>query len=355
MNENRSAVGGAQRVRTGVGRVIRAWQALPPERRLAALAAVGLSLTLFLPWYQETVIADGFKTLQSVSATLTGWGAFSFVEAALLLVAIGVLVLLFQRAEGRAFHLPGGDGWVITAAGLWTCVLVMWRIFDKQGGTVHGQYATTYGIEWGIFVALGVAAFLAYAGSRIRAAHRPEPPLPGEEHQPTPRRKSAQPSDRPVGSPPPVQAEGPPARSRSHHAPSRIRGTDPLPSLDDNASGTRIPRAKPVPRQNDEDPTEQIRRSDRSRGLDENATTRIRRRDRSPGLDGEDWTARIPRPNPPTSPDDQDPIIGIEARDPSTIRPAPPITPVARAQYPPRSDHDQESSSSPREGEDGNP
>ena len=38
----------------------------------------------------------------------------------MLLVAVGVLVLLFVRAEGSAFHVPGGDGGVITAAGIWT-------------------------------------------------------------------------------------------------------------------------------------------------------------------------------------------------------------------------------------------
>jgi hypothetical protein len=91
-----------------------------------------------------------------------------------------VLLLLFVRAEGQAFHVPGGDGGVVTAAGLWTCVLIIWRIFDKQGTSRHGQIAYTSGIEWGIFVALAVAALLAYAGSLIRLAHEPEPPLPGE-------------------------------------------------------------------------------------------------------------------------------------------------------------------------------
>lgn len=165
---------------SGTGRLVRAWRALPHERRLAGYASFGLFIALFLPWYQETVIATGRSNLQAASATLTGWGAFSFVEAAVLIVAVGVLTLLFQRAEGRAFHLPGGDGAVIFAAGVWTCVLIVWRIFDKQGTDSHAQFATTSGIEWGIFVALGVAAFLTYAGSRIRAAHRPEPPLPGE-------------------------------------------------------------------------------------------------------------------------------------------------------------------------------
>jgi len=160
---------------------VRAWRVLPYERRLAAYAALGLFVTLFLPWYQESVIVRALNgSLATQTESLTGWGAFSFVEAAVLLVAVGVLTLLFQRAEGKAFHVPGGDGWVITAAGFWTCLLVVWRIFDKQGTSGHGQFATTSGIEWGIFIALAVAAFLAYAGNRIRAAHRPEPPLPGE-------------------------------------------------------------------------------------------------------------------------------------------------------------------------------
>jgi hypothetical protein len=166
-------------------RLGRAWLTLPGERRLAAAACFGLLLSLFLPWYQETVIPTGFGGRSSLpSAVLTGWAAFSFVEAAVLLVAGCVLVLLFRRAEGHAFHVPGGDGGVITAAGVWTCLLIVWRIFDKQGTSGHGQFITTSGIEWGIFVALGVAALLAYAGTRIRLAHEPEPPLPGERVDP---------------------------------------------------------------------------------------------------------------------------------------------------------------------------
>src|ERR1700722_12603239 len=181
MNDTRTAAGAAHRVGSGAGRLMRAWRGLPHERRLAVYAAIGLFLTLFLPWYQETVlVANGAKQPMSASISVTGWGAFSFVEAAVLLVAAGVVVLLFQRAEGKAFHLPGGDGGVITAAGIWTCVLVVWRIFDKQSTSIHGPGADISGIEWGIFIALAVAAFLAYAGTRIRAAHRPEPPLPGE-------------------------------------------------------------------------------------------------------------------------------------------------------------------------------
>ncbi len=63
-------------------------------------------------------------------------------------------------------------------------MLIVWRIFDKQVATTSGPSTTISGVEWGIFVALAAAAFLAYSGSRIRAAHRPEPPLPGEDKPP---------------------------------------------------------------------------------------------------------------------------------------------------------------------------
>jgi hypothetical protein len=247
MSDGRTASAtAATRVGSGAGRLVRAWRTMPHERRLAAYAAIGLFLSLFLPWYQRQFFVVLAGKIQPASDSQTAWGAFSFVEAAILLVAAGVLVLLFQRAEGKAFHLPGGDGGVITAAGVWSAILIIWRIFDKQGGAAQGQNATTYGIEWGIFIALAVAIGLTYAGSRIRAAHRPEPPLPGEDDPvPAPRAPmSPAPADMPVlearvvssGSapPPPVPAQpatpGPvPARSAPPApVPAEPPGPDPV-------------------------------------------------------------------------------------------------------------------------------
>jgi hypothetical protein len=220
----------------GSPRLVRAWRGLPFERRLAAGAALALFVTLFLPWYQETVIASGVNSLRSISASMTGWAAFSFVEAAVLLVAVSVLALLFVRAEGGAFHVPGGDGGVITAAGFWTCVLIVWRMFDKEGTSGHGQVATTSGIEWGIFVALAVAGVLTYAGTRIRRAHEPEPPLPGDGARASRRpdmeaddtwtqTTAAAPVPAPRQSSPPVAA---PARRPSPPAPTQE--TEPAPT-----------------------------------------------------------------------------------------------------------------------------
>jgi hypothetical protein len=168
--------GAEQGPRSTGPRIVRAWSALDRDRRLAATAAVLLFATMLLPWYQQNAIVSASKTAPLVSQNLSAFAVFSFIEAAVLLVAVAVLFLLYQRADGRTFNLPGGDGTVIFAAGLWAALLLVLRLFDKPGIT-HNGVAANVGIQWGIFFALAAAGLLAYAGSRMRAARRPEPPL----------------------------------------------------------------------------------------------------------------------------------------------------------------------------------
>jgi hypothetical protein len=163
--------------RRAVVRVARAWRALAPEQRFAGLAALALWLTMLLPWYSKTVVVSVKNTQQPASYTLSAFGAFSFVEAAVLLVSVAVLAMLFARGERRAFHLPGGDGFVVLLAGAWIAALVFYRMLDKPGTSGTARFTTTVGIEWGIFFALFAAIALAYAGVRLRASHRPEPSL----------------------------------------------------------------------------------------------------------------------------------------------------------------------------------
>jgi hypothetical protein len=131
---------------------------------------------MLLPWYQETGNAIVNNKLTSIANSKNAFQVYSFVEAAVFVVSIGVLVLLYARGRRRAFHLPGGDGAVIIAAGLWVMFLVFYRQLDKPDGRHEGPINTTVGVEWGIFVAFILGALLAYAGYRIRAAHIPEPP-----------------------------------------------------------------------------------------------------------------------------------------------------------------------------------
>ena len=169
--------GAATGARNIVVRIVRAWNLLEPEQRLAAVAALALWVTMLLPWYVDTIIPVKGSTVVT-RETLTAFGSFSFVEAAVLLVSAGVLVLLFARAERRAFHLPGGDGFIITAGGVWTAILIFYRMLDTPHATVSAsRVVTDVGLKWGIFLALIAAIGLAYSGVRVKAAHRPEPDL----------------------------------------------------------------------------------------------------------------------------------------------------------------------------------
>jgi len=200
-------------------RIFDAWRALSAEQRLAAAAALGLFVTMFLPWYQQNAVAAkaGLE-----SRNLDAFQVFSFVEAAVLLVSVAVCFMLFARGEGREFQMPGGDGVVVLAAGLWVALLLVLRLFDKPGISTHGV-AGNVGVQWGIFFALGAAGLLAYAGQRMRPHHvrhvrrrpvvveaqpptavtevRPDPPDPDET-----RVRRPDPEDRPRYPPAPAAA-----------------------------------------------------------------------------------------------------------------------------------------------------
>jgi hypothetical protein len=174
-----------ERASHGARRIGAAWRALGPEQRLAAVAALGLVVTMFLPWYHRSVTNTGPRGGHG-SSNVNAFQAFTFVEGAILLIAAGVLILLFARAERRAFHLPGGDGTTVMAAGLWTTFLLIWRLFDQPSPSVAKGTSVDVGIQWGLFFAFVAAGMLVYAGHRMRAARRPEPPLHPRHPEPPP-------------------------------------------------------------------------------------------------------------------------------------------------------------------------
>ena len=154
-------------------------RALDRDQRLAGCAAIALLFTMFLPWYEKNVF-DG-RTRRFAGDSISAFGNLTFIEAAIFLVSAGVLVLLFARGERKGFHLPGGDGTIIFAAGVWACVLLLWRVFDKPDVSGVGS---TVGIQWGFFFAFVAAIALAATGWRVRAVGRPEPPLPVPQEEP---------------------------------------------------------------------------------------------------------------------------------------------------------------------------
>lgn len=106
------------------------WRALSFERRAAAVGSVLLVVSTF--------------------------GPFSWVEAAIVLIGLGVLFGLRQRALGKTFHLPAADGTLIAAGGAWAALLIAARLFDRPLGQN--------------LLALACAAILVAAGVRARSS-----------------------------------------------------------------------------------------------------------------------------------------------------------------------------------------
>jgi hypothetical protein len=130
--------------RAAIG-VVDTWRRLNFEQRVAGIGALLLVVSTF--------------------------GPFSFVEAAIVVTGVAVLVLLRKRAEGREFHIPFGDGSVIAAAGAWSALLIAIRLFDRPLGQN--------------LLALVCAGVLMIAGVAERRK-RPPDDLPGpapEAHQ----------------------------------------------------------------------------------------------------------------------------------------------------------------------------
>jgi len=215
-------------------RLAHAWRSLGREQRLAGTAAVGLLVSMFLPWYSKTNTIVVGSNVKATQTSLSAFAAFSFVEAAVLLISGGVLFVLFERGEGGDFRLPGGDGLVSMVAGSWAALLIFYRMLDKPGLQGTARVTSSVGVEWGIFIALLVALGLVYAGARMRAAERPSPPL----RRPRDRagRAPQQPREGEPRGPEPRERE--PLRAREGE-PQRSRGSEPAGS----PAGSRAPDA----------------------------------------------------------------------------------------------------------------
>lgn len=149
---------------TTVDHTWRPTKLLDDGRKLASVAAIVLLISLFLPWYEKSVLPTGAKSF--VTTTISAFGSFTWIEAAILLVAAAVLLLLWLRSTDRRVELPAGDGTMIAIAGGWIIVLLIIRVFDKP--TVTGT-AASVGLQWGLLVAMAAAGALLGGGLLTRS------------------------------------------------------------------------------------------------------------------------------------------------------------------------------------------
>jgi hypothetical protein len=266
------------------------------RRTLAACAAAGLLISLFAPWYRETVVARGLSGPRTLTLTRSGWQAFSSTELLIAVVAVLTLLVVIgippDEPGNAASDRSRLSGALVAVLGAIAFVVLLIRLMTAPGTTANGFDHTTVAVRWGILLALAFGAVLAAAGLRLIRASRPvtEPGrAAGRE-----RRRRATGSESPVqraesgasnrerGSKRPPR--GRPSGTTSRAAQSRAaqsRAAQSRPARADRAQsqapGPDRARARlPAPRTDDREPSETpgARRPERTRPSRRSDTSR---------------------------------------------------------------------------------
>jgi hypothetical protein len=132
-------------------------RSLSAHERLAALGAVIVVASLFLPWYGVTLAGGLVKTAV---------GTLGLIEAALLLTVGSAVLLIVACSRGYSLPRPLNEGALLVAAGAWSALLIAYRIMDRPDFELAG--AGRVGLRYGIFIALIGAGLLAAGGLRER-------------------------------------------------------------------------------------------------------------------------------------------------------------------------------------------
>ncbi len=126
--------------------------------RVALGGAIALLAALFLPWYGLATgalgsagdpIADAFITGFTQKLTFSAFDVFTYVDVALVIVAIGCVAIIGLVGTGK---LDQSLRRIVESAGSVAALLVLFRMLVRPGGSL-------FELKYGIFLALigGVA------------------------------------------------------------------------------------------------------------------------------------------------------------------------------------------------------
>jgi hypothetical protein len=145
---------------------IRDLRGLGGNERIAVIGAAVMVGSLFLPWW-ESPISD--------ELVQTGFGAFGWAEAALVLIAAATTFLALQGGGGYVPPRPLREWALFVVAGCWAALIVLYRIADRPRFTLEG-HDEPYDLHYAIFVALAGAVIIVIAGLRMRPRERAKRP-----------------------------------------------------------------------------------------------------------------------------------------------------------------------------------
>lgn len=138
---------------------------LTSHERLAVAGAVVVAASLALPWYGVALAGGLVKT---------ALGTFGLIEAALVLTVGAAIALVVACSRGFALPRPLDEGSLLAASGVWSAVLIAYRMLDRPDFGLAAVGDT--GLRYGIFVALIGAGLMVVGGLRKRREEVAEQP-----------------------------------------------------------------------------------------------------------------------------------------------------------------------------------
>jgi hypothetical protein len=129
---------------------------LTAGERMTCIGAGVILLSMLLPWY-----GVGLSGLSQ-----SGFDAFGFGAAALVVTAGAAVVLAFAEAAGTPPPRPLRSAELIVLAGTWAALLGVYLVFDRPDELAG---ITDVSPQLGIFVAIVGGLVIAMGGVRMRA------------------------------------------------------------------------------------------------------------------------------------------------------------------------------------------
>jgi hypothetical protein len=194
---------------------------LSPGEKIAGGSAIALFIFMFFNWFGAEVSGvNGFSGSVSGSAG-NAWDILDFIPIVLLVTVIAALVMAGLRLADSAYEPPVPMSTIVTALGVISVLLILFRIIDPPTLASFGGVSVDATLSLGIFLGLIAAGGIAYGGystmreegitfgdaadrlSRGGSAPPPSPPSSQAPPPPPPQQHQAPPPPPPSSPPPP--------------------------------------------------------------------------------------------------------------------------------------------------------
>jgi hypothetical protein len=142
---------------------------------VAAASGVALLVSLFLPWYRPEVCITSYRVPDvSDCAGLTGWESLAAIDVLLAFVAASGVLLAIVTAVQRVPAVPIATSALVSIAGVFGVVLVLFRLIDIPDGASGRDWALWLGLAGAVGIPAG--AFIAMRDEIRPGATRPDIP-----------------------------------------------------------------------------------------------------------------------------------------------------------------------------------